>query len=135
MFSTFCFEITPFETWFLLKIRELTKSHQIALQSIGYAGQDVMVISGSCSSVTLEMTLNIVKGFLPPLISCCSDGKAAGIGPGHLSVMSTVSLLESFWIDKSRFRSLPTMFRSALWTWGLKTNKTEHIKPNNQQNT
>eukprot|EP00435_Cladocopium_sp_Y103_P008876 s669_g2.t1 len=39
---------------------------------IGYAGQDVMRISGSCSSVTLEMTLNIVKGFLPPLISCCT---------------------------------------------------------------
>eukprot|EP00434_Breviolum_minutum_P021786 symbB.v1.2.019231.t1/scaffold1566.1/size111259/5 len=40
----------------------------------GFAGQDVMRISGSCSAVTLEMTLNIVKGFLPPLISCCNNG-------------------------------------------------------------
>lgn len=47
----------------------------------GYAGQDVMRIQGSCSAVTLEMTLNIVKGFLPPLISCCANGTA----PRHAS--------------------------------------------------
>ena len=32
-----------------------------------------MRVTGSCSEVALEVTLNILKGFLEPLVTCCSD--------------------------------------------------------------
>ncbi|CAK9041558.1 Dihydropyridine-sensitive L-type skeletal muscle calcium channel subunit alpha-1 [Durusdinium trenchii] len=38
---------------------------------IGYAGQDLMRITGSCSEVSLEVKMNIIKGFLPPVVRCC----------------------------------------------------------------
>jgi len=51
----------------------LTMESIVYTPPVGYAGQDLMRVTGSCSEVTLEVALNIVKGFSPPRIRCC-DG-------------------------------------------------------------
>ena len=62
----------PSAPWCIPRPLDAVAAKSLCRISPGYAGQDLMRVTGSCSEVALEVSLNIAKGFLEPLVTCCS---------------------------------------------------------------